>query len=114
MLIREMRRAIVAMLLVLATSCADDVELNPLPEANWTRQESTVCQLPKFRCDPYDPDANWRCNTACSWTGHCLAYTPQEIRWCERHPDHYTVWGGYCNPLGEPTWPTHCVDGPVP
>jgi hypothetical protein len=42
--------------------------------------------------------------------GHCLAYSPVELNDCERHPGEYNG-RGYCNPLGEPTWPTHCVDG---
>jgi len=106
-------RSIITVLLVVS-ACAEDVELNPLSEQNWTNQPSTVCELPKHRCDPYDPEANWRCNTMCGWQGHCLNYTSLEVEWCWRHPGSYYYNGGYCSPFGEPTWPTHCVDGPVP
>ncbi len=106
-------RTTVAFLLILA-SCSEDVELNPLPEENWTRQASTVCSLPRYRCDPFDPEANWRCNTVCGWAGHCVEYTAQELDWCWTHPHSWTRSGGYCSPFGEPTWPTHCEDGPVP
>ena len=86
----------------------------PLPEGIETvTSESTVCELGKHLCDPYDPTANAHCSTDCWSTAHCLDYTQQEVDICWKYPGSY--WhGGYCSPFGEPTWPTRCVDGLAP
>ena len=108
---------IIAVVLLLA-SCADsvaplpDVEMNPLPEAT-VDQSSTVCDLGKHLCDPYDHGAAERCSTYCWIPAYCVDYTPQEVEYCWQHPGRY-LHGGYCSPFGEPTWPTRCADGVTP
>lgn len=107
-------RPIALLALLLLAACAQDVELDPLPPlTSVDRQESSVCDVRRYACDPYDPGSNFRCDIACGYPGHCLEYTSYEEDWCWGHPGAY-LHGGYCSPFGEPTWPTHCVGGLVP
>ena len=89
------------------------MDITPDASTETTSQNSTLCDVRKFACDPFDTD--WVCETACNNESHCPDYSDDAYEYCAAHPNSfYGSWSRFCSPMGYPMWSNQCVDGPRP
>lgn len=73
-----------------------------------------VCALGHHTCLPLDPASQAICDYACLLPSYCLDYYASDYAWCAAHPDTFDHYYRYCDPRGNPTWETYCVEGQRP
>jgi hypothetical protein len=87
---------------------------DPPPPLAQISQNATICDVRRYICDPDNPASRWVCSTACGNPAHCRDYNVIETAFCALHPDYFFRLNMYCDPWGNPTWTTNCVEGDPP
>lgn len=102
-------------ILLSLASCAPSAAPDERASESATAQPSapdpraTTCEHIRHPCDPSNASSGSECVWACGVSSHCKEYTPQEIVFCERHPDYFIDPTHYCDVWGNPMWDTWCV-----
>src|SRR6476646_8307534 len=73
---------------------------DPPPPLASLSQDSTLCDVRRYACDPGNAASTWICNTACGHPSHCREYNVIEIAFCATHPDYFFRLNMYCDAWG--------------